>query len=374
MKRTRLMFVVTEDWYFVSHRLGLAIAAQRAGYDVSVVTRIREHRAQIDSAGIQVLEWEHQRGGLNPFTALRSICHLVQMYRLVRPQLVHHVALKPALIGSIAARIARVPRVINAVAGMGWVYSSDSGLARALRPILRAALSMVFRHHSVFVLVQNQTDERMFAELGVPAERVRLISGSGIDLALFPPRPEALGVPLVVLPARMLFDKGVGELIDATRILRGRGVPLRVLLAGEPDFQNRAAIPADVIANWVLEGVVEYAGFVRDMPSLLTAAHIVCLPSYREGLPKALLEAAAAGRPIVTTDVPGCRDVVTDGENGLLVPARNAHALADALQRLLTDQSVRLRMGTANRERAERMWAEPIVIGQMLDFYADASR
>ena len=374
MTRPRLMFVVTEDWYFVSHRLVLALAAQRAGYEVSVVTRIRKHRTQIASAGIQVLEWEHQRGGLNPFAALRSLCHLVRMYQLVRPHLVHHVALKPALIGTIAARIARVPRVINAVAGMGWVYSSDASLARALRPILRAALTMFFRHNSVFLLVQNPTDERMFAKFGVPTERVRLILGSGIDLALFTPRPEPLGVPLVVLPARMLFDKGVGELIDATRMLRGRGVALRVLLAGEPDSQNRASIPPALIADWEREGVIEYAGFVRDMPSLLAAAHIVCLPSYREGLPKALLEAAAAGRPIVTTDVPGCREVVSDGENGLLVPARDARALADALQRLLTDQSLRLRMGAASRERAERMWAGPVVIGRMLDFYADVLR
>jgi glycosyltransferase involved in cell wall biosynthesis len=203
---------------------------------------------------------------------------------------------------------------------------------------------------------------------------LRLIPGSGIQLNLFTPHADAEGVPMVVLPARMLYDKGVGELVDAARLLRARGVRLRVVLAGEPDLQNRAAIPADVIANWVREGVVEHAGFVRDMPALLAKAQIVCLPSYREGLPKALLEGSAAGRAIVTTDVPGCRDVVTDGENGLLVPVRDGNAVADALERLLTDKPLRLRMGRAGRQRAEREWAASVVISRMLQYYTDTLR
>lgn len=374
MTSPRLMFVVTEDWYFVSHRLALAVAARDAGYDVSVVTRVRAHRAQIAAAGIRIFDWEHERGGLNPFAELRSLRHLVRTYRRERPHLVHHVALKPALLGSVAARLARVPRVINAVAGMGWLYSSSAGLAKALRPVFQRALALLFRHPTVFVLVQNLDDEHVFVNLGVPAERVRLIPGSSVDITLFTPHADAEGVPLVVLPARMLYDKGVGELVEAARLLRVRGVSLRVLLAGEPDLQNRAAIPADVIAGWVREGVVEYAGFVRDMPGLLAAAQIVCLPSYREGLPKALLEASAAGRAIVTTDVPGCREVVTDGENGLLVPSRNGIAVANALERLLTDRTLRLRMGRAGRERAEREWAAPVVISRMLQYYADTLR
>jgi glycosyltransferase involved in cell wall biosynthesis len=374
MTPPRLMFVITEDWCFVSHRLALAVAAREAGYDVSVVTRVRAHRAQIEAAGIRIIEWEHKRGGLNPFEELRSLYHLVRVYRRERPHLVHHVALKPALLGSVAARVTRVPRVINAVAGMGWLYSSGAGLAKVLRPIVQRALALLFRHHSVFVLVQNLDDERLFSDLGVPAERLRLIPGSGIQLNLFTPHADAEGVPMVVLPARMLYDKGVGELVDAARLLRARGVRLRVVLAGEPDLQNRAAIPADVIANWVREGVVEHAGFVRDMPALLAKAQIVCLPSYREGLPKALLEGSAAGRAIVTTDVPGCRDVVTDGENGLLVPVRDGNAVADALERLLTDKPLRLRMGRAGRQRAEREWAASVVISRMLQYYTDTLR
>ncbi len=372
--RPRLMYVVTEDWYFVSHRLTLAIAARDAGYDVSVVARVRDQGARIEQAGLRLISWEQVRGGLNPLRESASLARLVATYRRERPDLVHHVALKPALMGSVAARLAGVPHVINAVAGLGWLYSSGSGLAGALRPAVRVALARLFRGRGVFTLVQNPDDRRMFEELGVAPSRIRMIAGSGIDLALFPPREEPEGVPTVVLPARMLYDKGVAELVEAARILRERGVALRVVLAGAPDPQNRASIPEARLAAWVREGLVEHPGHVTDIPALLAASHIVCLPSYREGLPKALLEAAAAGRPIVTTDVPGCREVVRDGDNGLLVPARDATALADALGRLVGDRTLRLAMGRRSRARAEAEWAAPAVIRQVLALYEDALR
>ncbi len=368
------MYVVTEDWYFVSHRLTLAIAAREAGYDVSVVTRVRDQGALIERAGLRLIPWEQVRGGLNPLRESASLARLVATYRREKPDLVHHVALKPALMGSVAARLAGVPRVINAVAGLGWLYSSGSGLAGAMRPAVRVALAGLFRGRGVFTLVQNPDDRRMFEDLGVAPSRIRMIAGSGIDLALFPPSEEPPGVPTVVLPARMLYDKGVGELVEATRMLRERGVALRVVLAGAPDPQNRASIPEARLAAWVREGLVEHPGHVTDIPALLAASHIVCLPSYREGLPKALLEAAAAGRPIVTTDVPGCREVVRDGDNGLLVPARDAAALANALGRLIGDRSLRLAMGRRGRARAEAEWAAPAVIRQVLALYEDALR
>lgn len=368
----RLMFVVTEDWYFVSHRLALAAAAREAGYEVSVVTRVRDHGATIEAAGIRVISWEQDRGGLNPLREAVSVRRLAGVYRREKPDLVHHVALKPALIGGLAARIAGVPRVINAVAGMGWLYSSGAGLAGTLRPLVRFAMRRLLNSTSVFALVQNPDDQRIMAELGVPAGRLCLVPGSGIDLTRFPVTAEPEGVPVVVLPARMLFDKGVRELVDAARLLHARGVRVRIVLAGTPDPQNRASIPPTDIAGWVRDGLVEWPGWVADMPAMLAAAHIVCLPSYREGLPKALLEAAAAGRPIITTDVPGCREVVRDGENGLLVPARDATALAAAIERLVCDRPLRLTLGLRGRARAEREWASPVVIAQILALYAKA--
>lgn len=365
------MYVVTEDWYFVSHRLALAIAAREAGYRVSVVTRVREHRATIEAAGLRVLDWEQVRGGVNPFRELASVWRLARIYRRERPDVVHHVALKPTLLGGIAARLTGVPRVVNAVAGMGWLYSSASGLAGMLRPLVRGALRWIFRPPTVFGLVQNPDDARIFAELGVPQRRLRLVAGSGLDLAQYPHVPEPAGVPMVVLPARLLYDKGVREFVTAVRTLKAQGIVLRAVLAGEPDPQNRASIPDEEIAQWVREGTVEHPGWVEDMPGLLASSHVVCLPSYREGLPKALLEAAAAGRAIVTTDVPGCREVVADGKNGLLVPPRDASALAAALARLVADPRLRQEMGRRGRARAEQEWGSDVVLRQMLAFYAE---
>jgi len=369
------MFVVTEDWYFASHRLGLAMAAQTAGYRVSVVTRVQDHGGAIAAAGVQIIDWRHKRGGLNPWRALTSLGALMRIYRSERPEIVHHVALEPALLGSVAARLTAVPRVINAVAGMGWLYASRDSLAASLRPVIRWTLSMLFRQPGVFVVVQNPDDEQLVARLGVPADRLERVPGSGVDLSLFPSCPEpADGLPVVVLPARLLIDKGVNEFVEAVRLLRARGVALRAVLAGAPDPLNRASISGATIEGWVRDGVVEHLGWVQDMPALFASSHIVCLPSYREGLPKALLEAAAAARPIVTTDVPGCRSVVRDGDNGVLVPARDAAALAHALQRLIESRELRVRMGQRGRERAEREWASPVVVEQMLKFHARVLR
>ncbi len=371
MNAPHLMFVVTEDWYFASHRLGLAIAAREAGYRVSVVTRVQDHGAQIAAAQVHVIDWRHERGGLNPMQLLTSVRSLRHIYRRERPDIVHHVALEPALLGTLAARLAGVPRVVNAVAGMGWLYASRDGLAAALRPIVRAALSRLLRHPAVFAVVQNTDDEALIAQLGVPAERLTCIAGAGVDLSLFPPRAEPDEVPpVVVLPARLLVDKGVYEFVEAVRLLKARHVPVRAILAGAPDAGNRASVSNEAIARWVNDGLIEHVGWVRNMPSLLAACHIVCLPSYREGLPKALLEGAAASRPIVTTDVPGCRAVVRDGDNGLLVPARDAARLADALQKLIGDGKLREQMGKRGRERAEREWSSTVVNTQMLSFHA----
>ncbi len=375
MNAPHLMFVVTEDWYFASHRLGLAMAARDAGYRVSVITRVQDHGGAIAATGVQVIDWRHQRGGLNPLRALASLGALMRIYRRERPDIVHHVALEPALLGSVAAQLTRVPRVINAVAGMGWLYASNDSLAASLRPVVRRVLSWLFRHPTVFVVVQNPDDEQLVARLGVPADRLERVPGSGVDLSLFPPHAESEhGLPVVILPARLLIDKGVNEFVEAIRLLRARGVHVRAVLAGAPDPRNRASISSAAIKEWVRDGVVEHLGWVQDMPALFADSHIVCLPSYREGLPKALLEAAAAARAIVTTDVPGCRSVVRDGDNGLLVPARNALALSHALQRLIENRAVRVRMGQRGRERAEREWATPVVNEQMLAFHARVLR
>jgi glycosyltransferase involved in cell wall biosynthesis len=364
----KLLLFVTEDWYFVSHRLPLAVAARSAGYDVCVVTRVRNHGDVIRSTGLRLIPFENIRSGLNPIDELRTLSRLILLYRRERPNIVHHVAIKPVLYGSIAARLAGNPPTINALAGMGWLFTTGHGLARWLKPAVRYALSYLL-HRSV-TLVQNPDDALFVAQLGVPGKHIRQIAGSGVDLQQFrslPPSPTA--VPRVVLPARLLWDKGIREFIVAARMLREQGINARFLLAGEPDSLNPASISARDLSGWIDEKVIEHLGWVSDMPGLLTQCHIVCLPSYREGMPKALIEAAASGRPIVTTDVPGCREVVRHGDNGLLVPPRDPNALAHALRSLIENAELRRLMGERGRVRAEREFGLDSVIQQMIALY-----
>ena len=366
----KLLFLVTEDYYFVSHRLALAVAARAAGYDVCVATRVRDSGETIRGAGIRLIPFENARSGLNPFVEARTLWRLLLVYRRERPDLVHHVAMKPVLYGTIAARLAGRSRIINAVAGMGWLFTSSTGILRWLGPVLHGALRCVLS--AGIAIVQNRDDERLLVRLGVPASRIRLVPGSGVDLHQFQPTPPPPGPPMVLLPARLLWDKGVGDFVAAARVLRGRGIAARFLLAGEPDPANPASIPQGEIAKWVRDGIVEHVGWVMDMPMLLAGCHVVCLPSYREGLPKSLIEAAAAGRPIVTADVPGCRAVVIDGDNGLLVPPRNPNALAEALARLIGDPALQQQMGARGRLRAEREFGLQTVIDKTLAVYAEA--
>ncbi len=368
-----LLFLVTEDWYFCSHRLALAVAARAAGYRVSVVTQVSRHGERIRDAGLDLVPVRFPRSGRRPLTDLALLARLAVVYRRLRPDIAHHVAVKPVLYGALAATLAGTPATVNALAGLGYLYTSTHARARLLRGVLRPALGAALRRRGAFTIVQNPDDERALRDTRLlDHERVVRIAGSGVDVERFVPTPEPPGPPLVVLPARLLWDKGVGEFVAAARLLRGRGVEARFALVGERDAENPSAVSDAELEAWRNEGVIECAGRRDDMPAVYAEAALVCLPSYREGLPKVLLEAGAAGRPAVTTDVPGCREVVRDGVNGLLVPARDAGALAEALARLLADAALRARFGAAARERVLREFADTHIIGQTLALYEQA--
>lgn len=365
----RLLFVVTEDWYFVSHRLPLAAAARAAGYDVTVATREALHGDAIRNAGIRLIPFNLSRRGGNP---LREVVSLWRLYRRERPDLVHHVALKPVMFGALAAWLARVPAQVNAVAGLGWLFTTSSGLVRLVRPALRRTLARLLDRPHCLTIVQNPEDLALLERSGVAASRLRLIRGAGVDLQVFrsaapPPEPVC-----VVLVARMLWDKGVGEFVQAARRLTEAGVYARFVLVGDSDPANPASVPEETLRDWNGQHGVEWWGRRDDMPAVLQTAHVACLPSYREGLPKTLLEAAACGLPIVTTDAPGCREVVDDGVNGLLVPVRDVAGLEAALRRLILDPDLRHRMGEQSRARAEAEFGLERVIEQTLAVYGEA--
>lgn len=370
----KLVYLVTEDWYFVSHRLPLALAAREAGYDVSVITRVDRHGATITNNGLTLIPIDFSRSGLGPLHEAATIRHLVSLYKSIMPDIVHHVAMKPVIYGSLAARLAGVPGVVNAMMGLGYVFSSETAKARLLRPAVRIGLKAALSGRNTRVIVQNGDDYDLFQSQGLAhTSTLRLIRGSGVDPAAFTVTHPPAGVPAVILPARILKDKGVVEFVAAARILKSQGVEGRFILAGDPDPLNPAAILDAQIAAWVNEGVVEHTGWLSpdDMKNAMAAASIVCLPSYREGLPKALLEAAASGRAIVTTDVPGCREIVRHGVNGWRVPARDASALAIVLANALRNPDLCRKYGVAGRAMVESDFSLSQVIGATLDVYRE---
>jgi len=365
----KIVYLVSEDWYFCSHRLPLGIAAREAGAEVVVATRVNKHGQQIEAGGLRLAPIDMRRSGTNPFTDVATIRQITDLYRREQPDLVHHVALKPILYGGYAAWRTGVPAVVNAVAGMGFIFISKGLFARTVRPFVARAQRSLMNRANTRTILQNPDDVALYREdIGVKAEHLTVIPGAGVDIEKFAYVPEPFGAPIAVCVSRMLRDKGIYELVAATRLLHDKGIELRVRLIGPTD-ENPASIPRATLAAWNREGIVEVVGASDDIAGEYARAHIAVLPSYREGLPKSLLEAAACGRPIVATDVPGCREVCIEGETGLRVPARTVEPLAEALERLAVDPNLRRRFGENARRRAETVFAEGIINGQTLALY-----
>jgi glycosyltransferase involved in cell wall biosynthesis len=368
----RLLYLVTEDWYFCSHRLPVARAARDAGAEVVVAARVGAHRTAIESEGFRLIPLAWRRGSHGPLAEIAAIREIARVYRRERPDLVHHVALKPVIHGSLAAALTGVPHVVNALTGLGALFIGSSAKTRALGALARVVLKPLLNRRGGRVILQNADDRRLLEKRGLLGhDRVSLIRGSGVDTVRFAPTAESDGPPVAVLVARMLRDKGVAEFVAAARLLKQRGVEVRMQLAGPTDPDNPATIDAASLRGWQAEGVVDWLGPVGDMPGLWADSHIAVLPSYREGLPKALLEAAACGRAMVATDVPGCREIVRHGETGLLVPAKDVAALADAIQRLVNDGTLRRRLSARARMVAETEFGEAVVVRETLALYRE---
>lgn len=364
----RVVFFVTVDWYFCHHYLALACAVRDAGFAVTIITGVDAHGEVIRDAGLDLIPLEVSRKGMHPLRELRSILQVTRVLKDLRPDLLHNIAQKPVLYGTLAARLAGVPAVVNGVAGMGYLFTSDAARARLVRGLVGGAYRALLAAPNVRVLVQNPDDQAQILRLtGVEPT---LIPGSGVDLARFVPRAEPPEPVVVILASRMLWDKGVGELVAAARLLRGQGSRARFVLVGKPDPGNPTSVSEEQLLDWQREGAIEWWGYRADMPTVLAQAHIACLPSYyREGLPKFLIEAAAAGLPLVTTDATGCREAVEAGVNGLLVPVRDADALAQALKPLIEDADRRQRFGARSRAIAEERFDSTRIHAATLSVY-----
>lgn len=374
----RLLFVVTEDWAFLRHRLPMARAAQDVGLEVAVAVQAGRHAEAIRALGFTLFDAPVRRAGISPVRDLAYLTRLICAVRRFRPDIIHNVAAKPVLYGTLAARLARrSATVINAFTGMGILFTGDGGGRRSLKSrlvggLLLTLLRALCRGRKVRMLVQNADDRDFLAREAIgAAARTALIPGSGVDGEAFHPLPEpAQGPVTATLVGRLLWTKGVGDFIAAARLLKDRR-DIRLVLVGTPDPGNPTSVSENELRMWAAEGLIEWWGERADIPGVWAQSHIAVLPSWREGLPKSLLEAAACGRPLVATDVPGCRELVRPGHNGILVPRGDAAALARALETLADDVDRRRAYGAAARRDIEERFSAARVAEQVAAMYRD---
>ena len=368
----RVLLVANWDWVLYNFRLPLAAALRRAGYEVLLVCPRGRYTGEICKLGFQVVEWPLVRRSINPLRELRAVVRLIRIYRSLKPQIVHHFTIKPSFYGSVAAWTVRGYQctVINTFSGLGFLFTQDAR-ARVLRAIVVPLFRVVMRAGSHWSVFHTHSDLDRFVRLHLcGAERAKLIPGSGVDTARFAPGPpRGSHTPVAVTGARLLWDKGIGDFVEAARLLRREGVAAEFWIAGGEDRGNPSCIPTDVLRGWQREGIVRLLGHQR-MDEVLARADIAVLPSYHEGVPRFLVESAAAGLPLVATDIEGCRSVVCPGKNGMVVPPRRPDILAGALRILIADADLRRKYGTASQELAEHH-SEQRIIEQYLHLYQE---
>lgn len=365
-----IIFVVNNPAYFVSHRLPIGLALINKNYEVHLIAPGNCPVELVDK-GFKYHSVEMSRKGMNPFAEVSTVFSLYRLFKQIQPDLVHLVTIKPYLYGGIAARLAGVPAVVSAVAGLGILFSGLGFKNKLLRSILYPLYWFAFGHKNQTAIFQNPNDRDLLVNWGVlDFEKARLIRGAGADLSLYPYLPEPEGVPVISFASRLLKDKGVVEFVEASRILKSRNIEARFWLIGDPDPGNSNTVTQTQLDEWQQAGLVECLGYRTDIANLFSQSNIVTLPSYYgEGLPKVLIEAAACGRAVVTTDHPGCRDAIEPNLSGVLVFVRDAQALADAIQDLIENPETRKTMGQAGRELAEREFAIEKVVDTHLKIY-----
>lgn len=357
---------------FLSHRLPIAIAAKDSGFDVHVVSSEGEEIDSIQNNGLTYHVLPMSRSGKNLFNELVTLAKLTFLFIKIRPDLVHLVTLKPILYGGLVARITGVKVLIAAVAGLGSTFLASSLLEYIRYFLIKNAIVWILESTKSSVIFQNNDDKETLLSNKLDRLKVYLIPGSGVKLREFPYLPEKTDNLVITMPARLIRDKGVIEFAGAAKILFHRGHQLEFRLLGVPDPANPRSLTTEELERIERDGFVKLLGFQKETARLYAESNIICLPSYREGMPKALLEAAACGRAVVTTDVPGCRHAIIENKTGILVPARNAVALADAIEKLVQDDKLRFKMGRLGRKLAEEKFSIENVVQKHMKIYSNA--
>jgi len=366
----KILLVANTGWYLFNFRLSLLNKLSEEGFEVVLVCPQDEFAQELKKNGYRTIFWDLERQAARPWEEWDSIRKLTQTYRIEKPSLVHHFTIKPVTYGSLSARLAGVPAIINSITGRGYVFLGSDQKTAFLQMVVKLLFRLAYFKQNVITTFENESDLNFFVRRGLVSEKnLWLINGVGVDTHLYCYKPETkVDIPLVVFPGRLLWAKGVGTLVEAARLLKTR-LHLRVILVGKPDPGNPETISERIIRTWVKEGIVEWWGWQSDMRSVYHQCHIVVLPSMGEGISKALLEAAACGRPIVTTDVPGCREVVIPGVTGYLIPLNDSAALAEKLEKLATNSKLRIQMGQAGRRLIEEKFSEELVNEEILSIY-----
>lgn len=381
MTPPRLTFVINHVAFFVSHRLPIALRARSAGYEVRLITG-QAGSVEMEAAAEHILadhDIEHARIGfasssVNPVSELRGLLQLIGTMRRNKPEVVHCASPKGILYGGIAARVLGVPALVLAISGMGYAFTNGERISlkrRAIGAVYRGMARFAFGHPNKRVIVQNGRDAQVVLDSGMATpEQITMIPGSGVNLADFADMTPGRKRPVVLLSARMLVDKGVPEFVEAARRIREDAPDWQFVLAGAADYQNPSSVPRAQLESWEAEGLVKWHGHVENMLPLYDEAAIFCLPSsYGEGMPKVLLEAAAAGCATITTDTPGCREAIVDGTTGDLIPVNDIDRLTDTLRALIRDSERRIRYGQAGQAMARERFSIDTVIDTTLDIY-----
>ncbi len=369
-KNKKLFLIVSEDWSFWSHRLSLAQSAIDAGFEVTLLTKVNTLEEKIKEKGINVINIDFVRSSRSPLTDILNVIKLARIFRKEKPDLIHNVALKVILISSIAGMFSKKSVIVNAFTGLGYVFSSQQLQARGIRFFLKPIFRLLMLKRNYWTIFQNPDDMSTFENLKmIVPERSMLIRGSGVDTNDYKQTTDRNDIPVVMLASRMLWDKGIGEFVEVAKRINKEKVKAKFILVGDVDTSNPMSIPVPTLKQWTSEGCVSWEGHSDNMPETLSLASIVCLPSYREGLPKVLLEAAAIGRPLIATDVPGCREIVKNGENGILVKLKDVDSLYDAINMLILDKEMRELMGRNGRKIVESELSTDIINAQTLALY-----
>lgn len=367
----KILMVANVDWFFISHRLCIAQEAAKQGWDVIVAAEDTGRAFEIESEGIRFINFPFSRSGTNPIEELKTLMHFYKLYKDLKPDVVHHITLKPVIYGSFVAKILKIKGVLNAVSGLG--YNFTEGRSGIVSKIMIKKMRFGFARKNVSIIFQNQDDCQELKELDVinSKNNIIFIKGSGVNLDVFKPKGDLKeGRVKILLPTRMLWDKGVREVREASDILKKEYKDkITFVLSGLADEENKAGVPSNYLNEWQDGSYVKWIGYRKDMVSVYEDVDIVLLPSYREGMPKTLIEACAMGKPIITTNAIGCRECVDEGVNGFKVPIKSSSDLAQAIIKLIENSSMRVEMGRQSRLKAVKEFDQKEVVAKHLDLY-----